>query len=140
MSAPSATDAEKRRELNLAYLAAVIGSLVTVTIAILTSARGYLDPFVFNAVIATLVAAIGIVVAYGFAASPLLPRIKSRLREARQESEATQLLPELADLIDQFTELASTRYATGVHQAIQSFQVDNLSQERAFTDRPRGAT
>jgi hypothetical protein len=101
----------------------IIGPLVGLLMVILTNVRGFLDPFVFSLSVAVLSVAICTIAVYGFAISPLLPMIKRRLKERQQDNIASETLPRLADLVDKFAELASTRYAFGIHRAIQSFQV-----------------
>jgi hypothetical protein len=130
MSTSPATEAEKKQPPSLVYLATIIGSLSVVLIAILTNGRAFLEQLAFNVVIVIFSAAIFIVVAYGLVMSPLLPRIRGRLRENRQELIASEILPDLADLIDKFIEAASTQYTTGIHSAIQSFQITGVPARR----------
>lgn len=67
-------------------LATIVGSLTAVLIVILTSARGFLDPLVFNIVVVAFAAAILTLVAFHFVARPLSPLIQKSRRKAQQES------------------------------------------------------
>jgi hypothetical protein len=97
---------------------------------ILTNVRGFLDPLVFSVTVVLFSGAIFTVVMYGFVIGPLLPTIRRRLKERRQESIAVEFLSHLEDLINKFAEFASTKYAFGIHRAIQSFQVTETPEHQ----------
>jgi len=105
---------------NLAYVTAIVISMIGLIVVIL-NARGSLEPFVFNFVVAGLAAAILALLGFYFVVQPLRPRVEKWRRESREESVAAGIFPELADLVDSFFELASRDRTTGIHQAIRSF-------------------
>jgi hypothetical protein len=106
---------------SLAYVAAIVISMVTLLIAVISNARGSLDPFVFNLVVAGFGAAILALLGFYFVVQPLRPRVDKWRQESREESAAADILPKLADLVNGFFELASRDRTTGIHQAMRSF-------------------
>jgi hypothetical protein len=109
-----------RESKSLAYVAAIVISMIALLVAI-SNARGSLEPFVFNFVVAGLAAAILALLGFYFVVQPLRPRVEKWRRESREESVAADVFPKLADLVDSFFELASRDRTTGIHQAIRSF-------------------
>jgi len=102
-------------------IAAIIGSMSAVLIAIVTTARSNLDSLAFNVVVVALASAILALFTYHFIIMPLRPRISTWRRESEQESAAAKTFPDFADIVDRFMELASTNYTTTIHRPIQSF-------------------
>ncbi len=114
---------QKKESSSIVPVAAIIGSLSTVLIVIITSARNIFDPYVFNSIVASFSAVIVGLIIYNFVAKPLAPIVAEKRRKTHLEATAERILPELAELMDRFVETASPRYLDGIFQAMQFFSV-----------------
>jgi hypothetical protein len=113
----------KQTITSLVPLATIIGALTAVLIVILTNARTYLEPLVFNVVVTGFSITIIGLAAFYFVVKPLWPLLVRWQSRKSRDSVAVRLFPELANLAVRFAEISKSNYAVGIHQAIRSFQV-----------------
>jgi hypothetical protein len=134
-----AAEAKLDQRTHAGVVITVIGSLSVVLIAIVTQARAYLNFFVFNIIVGGCGIAILGLVAYYFIGRPIWPKIVRWRINNRRESIATRLFPELANLVDKFTEIAASNNLVTINQAIRSFQITqpNVDNQKAIVAQDR---
>ncbi len=133
------SEAKTEQKTHASLVIAIVGSLSIVFIALITNARPYLEPALFNLIVAGFAVAILGLVAFYFVVRPLSPIIAKWRRGRLHESVAAKLFPELENLVNRFSEIALSNYTIGINQAIRTFQVVSTDVDQAKIQAARGS-